>query len=222
MPSQRLQVCAVVRHIPATALIHGRMIISIFSEPDHSFPRLAHVVAEFRQQHSRSVALLDLTSAHLTGSAPASPDSKSSVPMVRTERSIEVALDNLIRCYKDIVLDTDDLFSPTGISALVAARTAVIAMSANFEPDVANRKKLIARIERGWLFNPRLKVIMLPVCLGAEPSLAHLDMVKSYVGTIPCIHMATGHIRNLHALQRSIDDSTSGELSALCHDIFAT
>lgn len=135
---------------------------------------------------------------------------------------MEIELDGLIGHYKDIVIDTDDMFSPTGISALVVARIAVIAMSPNFEPDAARRKKLVARIERGWLFNPRLKVIMLPVCLGAEPSLAHLDMVKSYAGTVPCIQMATAHIRDLHALQRSIDDSTSRELPALCRDIFAT
>lgn len=211
---------------PATTLIDGHMIISIYSEPDRRFPRLALALAKIRWRQSKSVALLDVTAA--TVPAPCeksllSIEAVSGIPLVRARRSMEVELSRLLSLYKDVVIDCDDLSTPVGISGMVAAKTAIVALYPSSMQEPSERKKLIARIERAWLFNPRLQVIVLPVCFGAEPSAAHLDTLKSFAGTAPCIRPAQGCIRDLRTFHRSADaepcESEKSEASSWCEEI---
>lgn len=191
------------------------MILSVFSEPDARVPRLAVALAQFRRRTSQSVAMLDWR-------APP-PEPGSSDRNARVRRSLDVELSAATSHYRDVLIDTDDLFSPAALSSWIAARTAVFAMSPKFALDAAERGKLIARIERGWLFNPRLRILLLPVCLGVEPSVAHLDMATSFVRTVPCIGMASTCIHYLRKLKAASnhdwDEQARQQLSALWHDI---
>jgi hypothetical protein len=195
---------------------HGRMILSIYSEPDPRVPRIAVALARFRQQASRSVAMLDWTSPKT---------SARDVPRPQTRRSTEVELNAVTSRYQDVVIDVDDLFSPAAMSAWIGARMAVIALSPAFALDTVARRKLIARLERGWLFNPRLKTLLLPVCLGTEPSAAHLDVIGSFTSTVPCIHMVNTFIHDIRGLKASVDgdwdDGVCRELAALWSEIDA-
>lgn len=204
------------------------MIISIYSEPDHRFPRLALLVARLRRQISRSVALLDVTTATppvRTGGLPVSAGTVSGVPLVRAGGSVEVQLSRMAPLYKDIVIDSDNLSSPAGMSGLVAARTAVIALYPHSMQDPADRNRLIARIERAWLFNPLLQVLLLPVCFGAAPAPAHIETLNSFAGRLPCIRLAKDCVRDLRALGKSLGeergDSAGLESLSLCDEIFA-
>lgn len=216
-----------MRRFPVTTLVFGNMIISIYSEPDRRLPRLAFLVARLRRQLSRSVALLDITTATPPVRASGLPipvETVSGVPVVRACGSVEVELSRMAPLYKDIVIDSDNLSSPAGISGLVAARTAVIALYPHSMQDLADRSRLIARIERAWLFNPLLQVLLLPVCFGAVPAPAHIEALNSFAGKVPCIRLAKDCIRDLHELGKSLGGTPGNraghESLSLCDEIF--
>ena len=137
---------------------------------------------------------------------------------------MEAELSRLTSLYRDVIIDSDDLSSPIGVSGLVAARTALVALYPHSLPQPADRNKMIARIERAWLFNPRLQVVMLALCYGADPSPAHIGMLRSFEESVPCIRMAKGCIRDIQTLHKSFIDGSkdaSGEPSSWCGDLFA-
>jgi hypothetical protein len=204
------------------------MIISIYCEPDHRFSRLALMVARLRQRQSKSVALLDVTAAlpsTRTGQSLMSRETISGIPVVRVRRSVETELSRLKALYQDVIIDSDDLSSPVGISGLVAARTTLIALYPHSLSEPDDRNRLIDRIERAWLFNPRLQVVMLAVCYGTAPSIAHISMLKSFEGTVPCIRRANDYIHDMYALHKSLagesNDRASGEPLSWCSELFA-
>lgn len=184
-------------------------------------------VAHILHQHSRSIALLDMTTA--TGRQHPNrrgdrTNGSSIVPVFHAKRSAEVEIGYISGRYCDIVIDTDDLCTPIGISPLVIANIAVIAITPSITQGPSIQDALLARIERAWLFNPRIKVLFVPVGCSKTQLGHHHVLLKGVLGIAPSFRLLPGSMSDLRTLAGVLTDPKSScrqELSMLCNEIYA-
>lgn len=203
------------------------MIVSILNAPDLRNPRLAFAIALYRQRQTHSVALLDATSASQSqwDSERLAASAASCIPVVRASRQcLQPALDALAGSCRDIVIDIDEAASFAGRSALVAARVLVLAMAPVDWQDEAMCMALTQRIERTQLFNPTLRILVVPVRYGTTLSDAQRADLYRFVQRLSgarLAHRGIGDLGELRALARGKSGAGSHrDLAALCAELF--
>jgi chromosome partitioning protein len=123
---------------------------------------LAERLAALRSQAGRRVLLMD---------ADSQPHGQSALPARRVNgKGVGAELENLGQRFQDIVVDADGRDSQGSRAALIAARVVVVPAE-NLHGDAARAARLAERIGNARLFNPGLRIVIVPCrCDGCHAS----------------------------------------------------
>lgn len=98
-------------------------------------------------------------------------------------RVLEHEIKELDPEYADLLINTGGHDSQGTLSALIAARIAVVPVTVD-DVDVDRHYALIARLNSARMFNPALKVLFVVVTDGATPAALQLAAVRLYVAHV--------------------------------------
>jgi hypothetical protein len=205
-----------------------RMIVSILESPDLRRPRLAFALAQVRRCQCRSLALLDATASSASQwrstSLSTAPGSLAMVVVRAAGPCLEPVLATLKSRCRDIVIDIEETESFAAKSALVSAKVLVVALSMSDRGEPTLPVALRETIERARLFNPTLKVLLIPVCEDRVLANISRNALQRLANLIPCSRVAN---RSLHDLARlrslsrgAFDAGMERDIVALCAELF--
>ncbi len=189
------------------------MIITIANEKGGTEKSiLANNLATLRAMDGRIVLLVDADpqKSSLTWSSERSAAGiKPKVPArAISGKGLQPELENLTLRYNDIVIDTEGRDSMGSRSALIAARIVIIPIQPD-QMDPASEKKLIMRIDKARLVNPRLRVLFVIACVQDDPSLQELASVRSLVAKVAAATLANTVIHEQAAIRCAFDEGLS-------------
>ena len=114
---------------------------------------LAERLAARRSQSGRKVLLMD---------ADSQPHARPASPVRSVNgKGVGAELENLGQRFQDIVVDADGRDSQGSRAALIAARVVVVPAE-NLHGDAARAARLAERIGNARLFNPGLRIVIVP------------------------------------------------------------
>lgn len=169
------------------------MIVTVVSEGCGAAKlALAEHLAALRGLAGRKVLLVDADSHPHD-----SPYGKASMPVaVRAVcgKSVQAELDNLGQRYQDIVVDADGRDCLGSRAALIAAKVVVIP-AGDLHGDAVRAARLAERIGNARLFNPGLRIVIVP---GPAAGEAHTRTATALQRALPGAELA-GHPGVLYA-----------------------
>lgn len=134
------------------------MIVAVVSEGACAAKvELAERLAALRSLAGRKVLLMDADSQHPPPAHPPLPIVARSV----NGKGVQAELENLGMRYQDIVVDADGRDSLGSRAALIAARVVVVPADGS-DGDPARAARLASRIGNARLFNPGLRIVIVP------------------------------------------------------------
>lgn len=131
---------------------------------------------------------LDQSATHPAGALP-----HKLVVRAISAKGLQPELEHLINCYHDIVIDTEDRDSMASRSALIAARVVIVPCGAACvgAPDggapCVDGACLVRRIGKARMFNPGLRVLVVPVCgpAAAQEQEQEMERAQTLAARIP-------------------------------------
>lgn len=132
------------------------MIVTVVSEGACAAKlELAERLATLRSRAGRKVLLMD---------ADSRPHAHAAMPVparIVNGKGVGAELENLGQRFQDIVVDADGRDSQGSRAALIAARVVVVP-AGNLRDDPARAARLAERIGNARLFNPGLRIVIVP------------------------------------------------------------
>lgn len=153
-------------------------------------PLLAGRLAASRALAGRKVLLLganprrdwlDQSVTHPAGALP----HKLAVRAI-SAKGLQPELEHLIHCYHDIVIDAEDRDSMASRAALIAARVVIVPCGAAcVGATCVDAACLVRRIGRARMFNPGLRVLVVPACGPAAAPEQEMERAHTLAACIP-------------------------------------
>ncbi len=136
------------------------MIVTVVSEGGHAAKdALAERLAVLRGTRGRKVLLMDADPCHLHGNGHVTARAISG-------KGVQAELENLGQRYQDIVVDAANRDSLGSRAALIGANVVVVPAD-GLDGDGPAAARLAERIGNARLFNPGMRIVIVPAGAGA-------------------------------------------------------
>lgn len=147
-------------------------------------------------------------------------------------QGLHAALERLAGNHEDVIIDTERRDTLSSRSALIMAEIAVLPIQPQLL-DAENSETLVRRIETARLFNPRLRVLLVPAGIPCDMSIGALAEMHALAERIPAASLSASLVQDSRALRlafregRSVveygqgDTDAATEMIAVCHEAFS-